>query len=205
MIYNLKYLFSKLIKKIQVSSIKDCELDISSKLMSKGQFNNIRLGKYSYVGYGCKINNCCIGSYCSIADDVIIGGSGHPIQHVSTSPVFHEGKNVLGKVYFPHTFSPTKQTTIGHDVWIGHGAIIIAGVRIGSGSIIGAGSVVTKDVPAYEIWAGNPAKFIRHRFSGDLRAHLLELQWWTKSESWINDHAELFADPQLLVDRLKTK
>ena len=50
---------------------------------------------------------------------------------------------------------------IGDDVWIGAGAIILNGVNIGEGAVIGAGSVVTKDVGAYEIVAGNPARVIR--------------------------------------------
>jgi acetyltransferase-like isoleucine patch superfamily enzyme len=53
---------------------------------------------------------------------------------------------------------------IGDDVFIGAGVIILSKVnKIGTGAVIGAGSVLTKDVGEYEIWAGNPAKFIRHR------------------------------------------
>lgn len=50
---------------------------------------------------------------------------------------------------------------IGDDVFIGAKCIILKGVTIGDGAIIGAGSVVTKNIPACQIWAGNPAKFIR--------------------------------------------
>ena len=46
------------------------------------------------------------------------------------------------------------------DVWIGAGVIILKSVTIGEGAIVGAGSVVTKNIPAWEIWAGNPAKKI---------------------------------------------
>lgn len=51
--------------------------------------------------------------------------------------------------------------TIGNNVWIGGSATIIPGVRIGNNVVIGAGSVVTKNVPDNEVWAGNPAKFIK--------------------------------------------
>ena len=55
----------------------------------------------------------------------------------------------------------TASIKIEKNVFIGARSIILKGVTIGEGSIIGAGSVVTKDVPAGEIWAGNPAKFIK--------------------------------------------
>ena len=54
------------------------------------------------------------------------------------------------------------KVTIEHDAFIGAGCIILKGVTIGACSVIGAGSVVTKSVPAHQIWAGNPAKFIRN-------------------------------------------
>ena len=50
---------------------------------------------------------------------------------------------------------------IEEDVWIASDVIILKGVTIGNGSIVGAGSVVTKSIPAYKIYAGNPAKKIR--------------------------------------------
>ena len=61
-------------------------------------------------------------------------------------------------------FNPVIETKIGNDVWIGNGAIIMSGIKIGNGAVIGAGSIVTKDVGDYCIVAGNPAKFIKHRF-----------------------------------------
>ena len=52
---------------------------------------------------------------------------------------------------------------IGRDVYIGTNSIIIAVSKIGDGAIIGAGAVLTKNVPAFEVWAGNPAKKIGER------------------------------------------
>lgn len=51
--------------------------------------------------------------------------------------------------------------SIGHHAFIGAHSTILKGVRIGNYAIIGSGSVVTKDIPPYEVWAGNPARFIR--------------------------------------------
>ena len=52
---------------------------------------------------------------------------------------------------------------IGSDCWIGVGSTILKGVNIGDGSVIAAGSIVTKSIPSFEIWGGNPAKFIKKR------------------------------------------
>ena len=55
--------------------------------------------------------------------------------------------------------------TVDDDVWIGHGSIILSPTYIGRGSIIAAGSIVIKDVPAYSIVGGNPARIIKMRFT----------------------------------------
>jgi len=55
----------------------------------------------------------------------------------------------------------TAPIIIGNNVFIGSSSIILKGVEIGENSVIGAGSVVTKKIPANEIWAGNPAQFIK--------------------------------------------
>lgn len=54
-----------------------------------------------------------------------------------------------------------RDVIIEDDVFIGTGCIVLKGTHIGQGAIIGAGSVVSGDIPPYEIWAGNPAKFVK--------------------------------------------
>ncbi len=54
---------------------------------------------------------------------------------------------------------------VGNDVWIGAGATVLKGVRVEDGAVIGAGSVVTRDVSSGEVWAGNPARKVKDRFS----------------------------------------
>ncbi|MGL9729055.1 virginiamycin A acetyltransferase [Enterococcus sp. DIV0756] len=67
---------------------------------------------------------------------------------------------------------------IGNDVWIGYEATILSGVTIGDGAIIGAKAVVTKDVPAYSVVGGVPAKKIKHRFDSETIQKLQQLKWW---------------------------
>ncbi|WP_140538245.1 DapH/DapD/GlmU-related protein [Mesorhizobium sp. B1-1-8] len=79
--------------------------------------------------------------------------------------------------------------TVGNDVWIGHGAIMLPGVAIGDGAVVGAGAVVTKDVPPYAIVVGSPAKVIRYRFSEDVVAKLLAIQWWQWDDEKVKSEA----------------
>jgi phosphonate metabolism protein (transferase hexapeptide repeat family) len=74
---------------------------------------------------------------------------------------------------------------IGHDVWIGHGAIVLPGRNIGTGAVVAAGAVVTKDVPAYTIVAGNPARMIKRRFPEIVADRLARLAWWDWSHAML--------------------
>jgi maltose O-acetyltransferase len=60
------------------------------------------------------------------------------------------------------TLELAEPIAIGDDCWIGGSTVICPGVTIGAGCVIGAGSVVTKDVPAYSLAVGNPAKVIKN-------------------------------------------
>lgn len=60
----------------------------------------------------------------------------------------------------------TGRIAIGENVFIGAGTTVLKNVTIGENAIVGACSVVTRNVPANEIWAGNPARFIKHIDTG---------------------------------------
>lgn len=128
-----------------------------------------------------------IGRFCSVAEGVtIFGGGEHRLDWTSTYPM----RIMLGEAGayqdgHPHTKGPT---TIGHDVWLGFNAIVLSGVTIGHGAVIGAGAVVTGDVPAYAVVAGNPARRVRSRFSGDSVERLLQLAWWDWPIETVRQH-----------------
>ena len=117
-----------------------------------------------------------IGKYCSIADQVtILLGGEHRTDWVSTFPfaeVMGWGRGIPGHP------STRGDVIIGNDVWIGLGATLRSGVRIGDGAVIGTHAVVTRDVAAYSIVAGNPARPIRQRFPDAVIAELVRLRWW---------------------------
>lgn len=179
----ISYLIAKIIKKSYLPAIKNSNIDKTSKICSASQLRNVDINKYSYVGPACSITDTEIGSFCSIAANSSIGGGSHPINWVSSSPVFTNGKNIMGENFSSHNFNPYKKTIIKNDVWIGTNCLIKSGVIIGNGSVIGMGSVVTKDIGDYEIWAGNPARFIRKRFTNEIIEQLLKSEWWL----WSNE------------------
>ncbi|WP_281067744.1 CatB-related O-acetyltransferase [Neorhizobium galegae] len=106
-------------------------------------------------------------------------------------------------------FDEIHETYIGNDVWIGVRAVILDGVRVGDGAIVAAGAVVTKDVDAYAIVGGVPAKVIGYRFAEDVRASLLALEWWNYPDHILSKIAEHFSTKEEWtvndVDALRSK
>lgn len=137
----------------------------------------IDVGLYSY---GCfdrwrMPGPISIGRYCSLANTVRSAPINHPFDAMTTHPALYERKfGVVDEDIFYDDV-----LVIEDDVWIGHNVMILPGCKhVGRGAIIGAGAVVTKDVPAYAIVAGNPAKKLRDRFTPDLIAALEASRWW---------------------------
>ncbi len=124
-----------------------------------------------------------IAHFTSIASGLTIVSGNHP-------PV----ANRLAVSNFPFKewgwgdYSPSTEkggVSIGSDVWIGENVTIMDGIWIGDGSIIAAGSVVTKSIGAYQVWGGNPAEYIRHRFQTDIVDELMQIKWWNWSDEKI--------------------
>ena len=128
---------------------------------------DIAIGDKVQFGPHCKIQ-CDIefGNSILIATGVAFVGKDDHITSIPERTIWNSGRGDSFK------------TKIGNDVWIGHGAIIMGGVTIGDGAIVAAGSVVTKNVEPCTIVGGNPAKFIKNRFSTEeeKKRHLLFLQ-----------------------------
>lgn len=128
-----------------------------------------RIWQYSIILAGAKIGaNCNINAHCFIENDVVIGNNvtikcgvylwdGITIEdnvQIGPSAVFTNDKYPRAKDY---SFE-VRRITIKKGASVGANATILGGITIGEYAMIGAGSVVTKDVPAGELWYGNPAK-----------------------------------------------
>ena len=151
-----------------------------SRVLSNCVFNNVTLGSYSYVGSNSLLQNVTIGKFCSIANNVMIGLGKHPMNELSTSPIFYRKNNTfnLDLIKDDLEFEEYDEISIGNDVWIGAGVIIMDGITIADGSVIAAGAVVTKDVNAYDIVGGIPAKFLKKRIIKKNDNNLPE-NWWS--------------------------
>lgn len=110
----------------------------------------ITIGLNFYANCGCHfLGEIEIGDDVMIGPKTIIWTRDHKYNDLSIA------MNVQGHIY--------KKVVIEDDVWIGAGVIVLKGVKIAKGSVVAAGSVVTKDVEAYSVVAGNPAKKIKIR------------------------------------------
>lgn len=181
---------------IYFSSAQD-DKPFDSKAYLSGQ---VLIGSYTYAGSLCcrlysKHEKILIGSFCSIADQVVVmGGGNHRTDRCTTYPLSR-----IFSMIDPETDVeiPSKATVIGSDCWIGMKTTILPGLEIGHGSVIGACSVVTRDVPPYHIAAGNPARIIRSRFSETVIQQSLQIQWWSWPITSIHKaHKLLYQNPE---------
>lgn len=115
--------------------------------------------------------NCNICSHCLVENEAVIGNNctikcGVQIwDGVTLEDNVFVGANVtFTNDRYPksrNTDWVLEKTTIKRGASIGAGSTVLCGIIIGEGAMVGVGSVVTKDIPAGELWFGNPAKFVR--------------------------------------------
>jgi acetyltransferase-like isoleucine patch superfamily enzyme len=115
-----------------------------------GDATQVQIGMHCHINENVFIQGAIIGNHVMIAPGVSILSSVHQSLHKNVPMILQGEKKGLNPI-------------IEDDVWIGRNAIILPGIIIQTGSIIGAGAVVTKNVEAYSIVGGVPAKLIKMR------------------------------------------
>lgn len=142
---------------------------------------DVTLGDFSYFERGGEAIYTTIGKFCSIAANVRINALDHPMERLTTHKISYRPNEYFRYLPLDSGFRERrmqKPVSIGNDVWIGHGAVVMPGVSIGDGAVIGANAVVTRDVAAFAVVAGVPARKLRDRFAPEIAARIIALQWW---------------------------
>lgn len=126
---------------------------VGHRAILKGYYKNLMsVGDNSWLGQNCFLHS---------AGGIRIGENVGVAPGVKILTSFHKEEGREKPILFSEI--EFAEVVIERDADIGIGAIILPGVRIGRGAQIGAGAVVTRDVPAYSVAAGNPARIIRLR------------------------------------------
>lgn len=137
-------------------ALKKMNLGKSIPISSTARFGNpqnISIGNRSNINRYCVLlagesSKIIMGTDCLTGPGVTIVASKYDVK----------GKNIIRS--YP---ADERDVIIGNDVWLGANAVVLPGVTIGDGAIVGAGSVVSKNIGAYEIAVGTPAKKIKTR------------------------------------------
>jgi acetyltransferase-like isoleucine patch superfamily enzyme len=124
--------------------------------------DNTKLGAFVEIQRGAAIGkNCKISSHTFICEGVTVQDNvfiGHNVTFINDK--YPKATGADGNLQTEEDWS-VMPTLVENGASIGSSVTILCGVTIGAGALVGAGSVVTKDIPPGEIWAGNPARFVR--------------------------------------------
>jgi len=200
-ISNLYYLIKVSAKNEKVhweilgSNLINSQIHPKARVFKYHVLSNTKVDLGSYISLNARIYNTSIGKFCSIGPNLVSGWGVHPIDGISTSPVFYSTSCQVGFTYCKKTkVKELIPITIGNDVFIGANVTILDGVTIGDGAVIGAGAVVSKDIPPYAVAVGCPIKIIKYRFDEKTIEGLLASRWWDQDEATLMKVEEMFYD-----------
>ena len=164
----------------RTASVRDTTFGIYCEVGARTKVAECTFGDFSYVVNDADIIYTDVGKFCSIAAHTRVNPGNHPVERVAMNHfTYRSSAYGLGEddpAFFDWRRSFRCQ--LGHDVWIGHGVVVLPGVSMGNGAVAGAGSIVTKDVPAWTIVVGNPARILRPRFPAHIAEALERIAWW---------------------------
>lgn len=189
----------------------DLRLEPYTAFLRKGNNTLCSMGSFSFTQSNLQ-TIFQVGRYCSIAAGLTVLGARHPLEWMTSSSVGYDSGFLAFRQYLidqnrtavVQPFRTIREKIrIGHDVWIGANVTLKPGLTIGDGAVIAANSHVVKDVPAYAIVGGNPARHIKNRFDDQTIEKLLASKWW---EYGFADFMDLdITQPNLFADQLSER
>lgn len=172
------------------------------KLYSPHHIFDSSIGNYTYITRNSHISMTMIGSFCSIGPNFLCGWGIHPVNGISTHPMFYSRYKQNGmSLSKENKFEERKKIEIGNDVFIGANVTVLDGVKIGDGAVIGAGAVVSKDIPSYAIAVGSPANILKFRHSPEIIEKLGKIKWWNWEPEKLNEVEKYFNEVEEFVKK----
>lgn len=184
--------------------LQRCEFGRYTEVDEHVRMTDSVMDDYSYIQRHGDLMCTDVGKFSNIAAHVRMNPGFHPMEraslhHFTYRRTLYDFDTEDDGPFF--AWRQRQRVRVGHDTWIGHGVVVMPGVRIGNGAVVGSNSVVTRDVPAYAIVAGAPAKFIRWRFAPAIAQALDATAWWDWDHETLKARLPDFNDVRVFLDK----